>query len=87
MIPEDKMIHALVCFVSTILVSSITFFAGWWNLLCGSLFSLGLGLGKEYGDSQAQGNKWDWLDILADIIGIILGVLVTYLLFRIGGRR
>ena len=31
-------------------------------------------MGKEYGDSKAQGNTWSWGDIVADGLGI-----VTYL--------
>lgn len=38
---------------------------------------VGLSLGKEYGDSKAPGNKWDWYDILADAIGIVTGLLLV----------
>lgn len=27
---------------------------------------VGLALGKEYGDSQSPGNKWDWWNIAAE---------------------
>ena len=51
---KDKILHFLVCFVAAIF---------------SPLFSLGLALGKEYGDSKAPGNHWCWWDILADAIG------------------
>jgi len=36
--------------------------------------AIGLSVGKEYGDSRAKGNKWDWWDICYDAIGIIIGI-------------
>ena len=75
-IGKDKILHAGACFFATILVSVSMFFLGkTGSILCGSWFALGLGLGKEYGDSKAKGNKWDWWDIVADVVGIGLAVL------------
>ena len=51
--------------------------------LYGVAFALGLGIGKEYGDSKAAGNKWDWLDIVADVAGCAVGYLIHYLIFKI----
>jgi uncharacterized protein YfiM (DUF2279 family) len=51
--------------------------------LYGAAFALGLGIGKEYGDSRAVGNKWDWLDIVADVLGCAVGYLIHYLIFKI----
>ena len=53
---KDKILHFLVCFLAAIFAP---------------LFSLGLALGKEYGDSRARGNHWCWWDILADAIGLL----------------
>ena len=39
-------------------------------------FTLGLGLGKKYGDMNALGNHWDNYDLMADLAGITVG---TYL--------
>jgi uncharacterized protein YfiM (DUF2279 family) len=36
-------------------------------------------LAKEYGDSKAYGNYWSWWDILADVLGIILGTVIRVL--------
>ena len=46
------------------------------SIVSGACFALGLGFGKEYGDSKATGNKWDWKDIVADLAGIAFAVLV-----------
>lgn len=82
-IGSDKFLHALVCFGATVVVSIATFWLGELSsILCGSLFSLGLGFGKEYGDSKASGNKWDWLDIVADVIGIGFAVLALHIGWR-----
>ena len=82
-IGKDKFLHAGVCFVATVLVSIATFWLGEkGSIISGSLFALGLGLGKEYGDSKASGNHWDWWDILADCIGIGLAVLSLFIGWR-----
>ena len=46
--------------------------------------ALAMGIGKEYGDECAEGNKWDWSDVLHDVLGGIVGAslvcLTLYLL-------
>ena len=80
---KDKVLHACVCFIATVIVSIATYWIGeTGSILCGALFALGLGLGKEYGDSKASGNKWDWWDILADLVGIGLAVLSVFIGWR-----
>jgi hypothetical protein len=37
-----------------------------------------LGIGKEYGDSLAPGNRWDNWDLLADFAGIVAGLIVVW---------
>ena len=58
---KDKLYHFGICLI-------VSIFQPW--------LAVGLALGKEYGDSKAIGNKWDWGDILSDALGIILGVLI-----------
>lgn len=58
---KDKILHFLVCFLAAII---------------SPMFSLGLALGKEYGDSKALGNHWCWWDILADAIGLVAGTIL-----------
>ena len=71
---KDKLLHAGVCCVASAAVALATFFLGNWpSVCCGLFFALGLGLGKEYGDSKAPGNRWDWWDVVADVVGMIAG--------------
>lgn len=80
---NDKLLHLGACFVATVVACLCTIFLGKVSaIICGALFALGLGLGKEYGDSKASGNKWDWLDILADVVGILLGVWVMSIFLK-----
>lgn len=74
---KDKILHAVVCFFATTICSIVCFFLGEvGSIVSGACFALGLGLGKEYGDSKATGNKWDWKDIVVDLAGIAFAVLV-----------
>lgn len=43
------------------------------------LFVLGLGMGMEFKDKQ-YGNKWDWLDLLATVLGGVIGQILQLLL-------
>ena len=45
----------------------------------------GLGFGKEYGDSKASGNHWDWWDIVADAAGVAIGMTVILIVHLIKG--
>lgn len=60
-IGKDKWLHFAVCTVASIIDTGL---------------AIGLAIGKEYGDSKAAGNKWDWMDILADAAGIVLGTAI-----------
>ncbi len=58
------------------LVLAMTGFISYWLALG---LCVGASLGKEYGDSKAQGNRWDWWDIVADMLGMGAGMLIVYL--------
>lgn len=50
------------------------------------IFVLGLASGMEFKDKQ-YGNKWDWLDWIATIIGGIIGqVLQLIIIFIVWNR-
>jgi len=77
-IGKDRIYHALVNFAFALTgFVSIPFALG----LC-----IGASIGKEYGDSKASGNKWDWVDILADLVGMALGILTVIVIKKIGGK-
>lgn len=44
--------------------------------LAGLIAGVAIGAGKEYGDNCAVGNKWDWYDITADLLGAITGASI-----------
>jgi len=77
-IGKDKLLHAAVNFALALTgFLSVPFAIG----IC-----IGASVGKEYGDSKAAGNKWDWLDIVADLIGMAAGLGVVFLVKLIGGK-
>lgn len=59
------------------------FYAG----LCGTIFAaIGAGLAAEYKDKQ-YGNEFDWLDVVATIIGGMFGqaaqLLLVFMMYKI----
>lgn len=71
-IGKDKLEHFAVCLIPALV------FGGY-----GVILSTGLAIGKEYGDSKAIGNKWDWLDIVADALGIIVGFALNRIIYSL----
>ncbi len=69
MITEDKLKHALV---SAIIAVVLSLFLPWWGA---ALITLAIGIGKEVYDKVSGKGCAEWLDLLADIVGIIIGVL------------
>ena len=73
----DKPAHFLVSFAYALLISSI------FGTTTGLVSTISLGIGKEYGDSKSPNNKWSWSDIVADVLGALLGVACQIELFYI----
>ena len=78
-VPKDKLRHFAVCCAisvcAMVLFRAIAAPIGVASL-ASLLISLCLGVGKEYGDMVNPYNKWDWKDLLADVIGAIVGTAV-----------
>lgn len=83
----DHKKHFIICALSTLLAFGLyaPFVPFWYVFSMCPLLGLGLGIGKEYGDSQASGNKWDMTDIVADILGIGAALVVLLLMYFIVG--
>jgi len=70
MIELDKLLHLYAC---AILILGITFCTQ--KLILGILITLLIALGKEFYDGYF-GTEFDLVDIVFDIFGIIIGVLI-----------
>lgn len=82
----DHKKHFIICAIATLLAFGLyaPFVPFWYVFSMCPMLGLGLGIGKEYGDSQASGNRWDWTDIGADLLGIasaLAFLLAMYFLF------
>lgn len=69
MIGADKLKHIVV---SAILMVALNLILPTW---VAALITLCIGIGKEIYDKVSGKGCAEWLDLLADIIGIIIGVL------------
>ena len=45
--------------------------------LFGAVFALGLSIGKEMGDKNNPNSGWSWGDLVADGLGILIGILIN----------
>lgn len=82
----DHKKHFIICAIATLLAFGLyaPFVPFWYVFSMCPMLGLGLGIGKEYGDSQASGNKWDLTDIVADLLGTasaLAFLLAMYFLF------
>lgn len=69
-IKVDKQLHFICSFIPAVVV-------GIFSPSLGAAFALGLGIGKEVGDAMSPHSKWSWGDIIADIVGILTGLLIV----------
>lgn len=66
---EDKLKHIVV---SAIIAVSLNLFLPWW---VAAILTLCVGIGKEVYDKVTDKGHPEWKDLLADLIGILIGVL------------
>lgn len=73
---SDKIKHFGACAVVSLIASATESALGARYLnawLAGFIAGIAIGVGKEYGDKCAIGNRWDWADIGADALGSVVG--------------
>lgn len=79
----DKLYHFAACLFITLFWGALTCLST--SAIVPILMSaagagLGAGFGKEYGDLIAKDNTWDWKDIIADIIGVAVAILILLII-------
>lgn len=66
---NDKILHMICCFAIVVIFGLVL------NIVSGITLALIASFGKEaYDEVRPNGSGWD--DILADLLGIVLGILV-----------
>lgn len=77
-ISKDKKLHFIYCMLIALATTLLIGLLSNWYVggIAGLLTAMGTGVGKEYGDKINPYNKWDWYDILADLIGTIVGITI-----------
>ena len=66
---EDKLKHIVV---SAIIAVTLNLFLPWW---VAATLTLAIGVGKEVYDKVSGKGHAEWMDLLADLVGILIGVL------------
>lgn len=82
-VSRDKILHFAVCAVVALILAIVIALLSK-DFLCSAVAGIysgtAIGVGKEYGDYKAVGNRWDWYDMVADILGAIAGAAAGGLL-------
>ena len=77
---NDKLLHFLVCAAIAAVMAAMMLLTGA-TVVQTAIASVGAamsaGLGKEYGDKNAAGNHWCWVDLAADLAGAVVGTVVV----------
>ena len=80
---QDKLLHICVAFCIAALFGSLLAHIPphneWTTAIVASIVALLVGIGKEIRDSREKGNHFCVWDIVADIIGAVLGSGVAWL--------
>lgn len=76
-IAKDKQLHFIICAVISLLVGII-----FRSVIAGMFIALYVGMLKELYDVSVKKSEWDIYDLLADLVGGIVGV-IGYLLIVI----
>lgn len=66
---SDKILHMICCFAIVVIFGLIL------NIVSGIALALTASFGKEAYD-EVKYKGWSWDDLLADLLGIVLGILV-----------
>lgn len=79
---KDKYLHFGACAFVSVAITVVLILIGtsWFAALLGGFYAgMAAGLGKEYGDKVNPTNRWDWQDVLADLVGSVAGSVIGLL--------
>lgn len=76
---SDKYLHFLACQMISFLTAKIVGYLApyGWALLVGFVISATVGLVKEFRDRREPGNMFSWGDVIADLAGSVVGVVIS----------
>lgn len=69
LLTEDKLKHIVV---SAIMAVALNLLLPWW---AAGLLTLAIGVGKEIYDKVSKKGQAEWTDLVADVVGILIGIL------------
>lgn len=69
LLTEDKLKHIVV---SAIIAVALNLFLTWW---VAGLITLAIGVGKEVYDKVSGKGHPEWKDLVADVVGIVIGIM------------
>ena len=69
LLSEDKLKHIVV---SAIICVALNLFLPWW---VAAILTLAIGISKEVYDKVSGKGHPEWKDLVADLVGILIGVL------------
>ena len=69
LLAEDKLRHIIV---SAIIAVVLNLILPWW---VAGLLTLAIGVGKEVYDKLSGKGHAEWKDLVADVVGVVIGIL------------
>lgn len=75
-IGTDKLLHFDACLFVAYLTARLLPCCMVERMLAGFAFAVLIGFGKELYDEAQEGNTFDWHDLLADVAGAAVGVMM-----------
>lgn len=85
-IAKDKLLHVAACGVASAVTAMVAVMCGCAAIgaaAVGCMSGTVCGLGKEYGDKMCAKNRWDWVDVAADVTGAVVGAAVGVLIGKL----
>lgn len=74
---KDFYMHIFMCAIVAVIIATVLVHLSVGRpapaIVGAFMGTVACGLGKEFGDSRAPGNKWSWTDVTADVIGAAIG--------------